>query len=430
MQICDVVIPENVRPGQSFIYRVEDDESVYTIQCPRNTSPGDILQVELPVPSGPIKILVELPSMAILTAASEEAISGGAHTMADEIQMVNQQVAETRAEGASQICAVRIPPNVGPGIQFHAVDITNSDQSFELTCPDDASPNDWIVVEPSAWQEVQGDSATWDFHVEIPPDAQAGESFYATIQGQGVLVPCPTDVTAGETVLCQLPIREVVGNIQLAYKSQGGGWHRTINLSDMKFQWVRTPCTDMGNDGIIVGNSNSVFDNTFDFTTSAYVRQITYLHGNDARMRTGSLEWVPANEAIMESRLSVENNRTLLSCADIVSNQGHPLDVKTAWFQEICSKLTPSWSSGYIHMVVRREHLLDDSKAAVMRLGMADLRKPWQMEFLGEPAVDEGGVAREWFELVTEQLFDPNFGLWLSSSNNQLCCNINAASGT
>ena len=32
------------------------------------------------------------------------------------------------------------------------------------------------------------------------------------------------------------------------------------------------------------------------------------------------------------------------------------------------------------------------------------------------------------FELVTEQIFDPDFGLWLSSVNNQMCMTINQAS--
>jgi hypothetical protein len=136
------------------------------------------------------------------------------------------------------------------------------------------------------------------------------------------------------------------------------------------------------------------------------------------------------SEAVVDSSLTVDKNRALFSCADIVAVQGQPLDRKTAWFHDICSQLTPAWSNGHIHLVCRRDQLLLDSVNAVMSLGMDDLRKPWRMEFLGEPGVDIGGVTREWFELVTEQLFDPDFGLWLPSANNQLCCNINPASGT
>lgn len=81
-------------------------------------------------------------------------------------------------------------------------------------------------------------------------------------------------------------------------------------------------------------------------------------------------------------------------------------------------------------MAVRRSQLLLDSVDAVMSLSRDDLRKRWRIEFLGEPAIDAGGVMREWFELVTEQVFDPAFGLWVASANNQACVTINPGSGT
>ena len=65
-----------------------------------------------------------------------------------------------------------------------------------------------------------------------------------------------------------------------------------------------------------------------------------------------------------------------------------------------------------------------------MSLSRADMRKRWRIEFVGEPAIDSGGVTREWFQLVTEQIFNPDLGLWLSSVNNQICMLINPASGT
>jgi hypothetical protein len=73
--------------------------------------------------------------------------------------------------------------------------------------------------------------------------------------------------------------------------------------------------------------------------------------------------------------------------------------------------------------------MLQDSVDAVMGLSRMDLRKRWRLEFLGEPAIDAGGPTTEWFELVTEQLFDPARGLWIPSINNQACVDINPASG-
>ena len=71
-----------------------------------------------------------------------------------------------------------------------------------------------------------------------------------------------------------------------------------------------------------------------------------------------------------------------------------------------------------------------DSVDAVMALGREDMKKRWRFEFVGEPGIEAGGLTREWFQLVTEQIFDPDFGLWLSSNNNQMSMQINAASRT
>lgn len=53
------------------------------------------------------------------------------------------------------------------------------------------------------------------------------------------------------------------------------------------------------------------------------------------------------------------------------------------------------------------QSVLLDSIEAVMSLSPFDLRKIWRFEFLGEIGIDAGGLAREWFQLVTEAIFDP-----------------------
>ncbi|CAN0401986.1 unnamed protein product, partial [Ectocarpus sp. 13 AM-2016] len=43
----------------------------------------------------------------------------------------------------------------------------------------------------------------------------------------------------------------------------------------------------------------------------------------------------------------------------------------------------------------------------------ADLRKRLKVVFRGEDGVDEGGVAKEFFQLLTVQLFDQSFGMFV-----------------
>ena len=78
---------------------------------------------------------------------------------------------------------------------------------------------------------------------------------------------------------------------------------------------------------------------------------------------------------------------------------------------------------------IRRDHLLEDSMLAVMSLGQEELRKIWRFEFIDEPGVDAGGLAREWFLLNSEKLVNPDFGLFTFSAVNQMCLQINPSSG-
>ena len=48
---------------------------------------------------------------------------------------------------------------------------------------------------------------------------------------------------------------------------------------------------------------------------------------------------------------------------------------------------------------------------------------------LGEPGLDAGGVAREFYTLLCQSIFNPNCGLFLYSSVNQMCVQINPNSG-
>ena len=45
-----------------------------------------------------------------------------------------------------------------------------------------------------------------------------------------------------------------------------------------------------------------------------------------------------------------------------------------------------------------------------------DLKKQLFVEFEGEQGIDEGGVSKEFFQLVIEELFNPDIGQWSSFS--------------
>lgn len=251
------------------------------------------------------------------------------------------------------------------------------------------------------------------FEVVVPPGVRPNQSFSLLANGQRVLVTCPPNVRPGQKVRFQLPIGSPndKSSIHLEYESIKDGWARTIRVTDMKFQWVR-----MNEDGEIDLKSVS----RFDLQHSAYTRQLTLLEGNDPRMRTGRIHFGSANESSVESSVTLEG-KEVVGYAEIADAQRRSYDKKAEWFQTILkNRLRVEWRESHMRIIVRRDHLLHDSMEAVMSLGRKDLSKIWRFEFLGETGIDAGGLAREWFQLVTEQVFNPDMGLWLPSPSNQM----------
>ena len=66
--------------------------------------------------------------------------------------------------------------------------------------------------------------------------------------------------------------------------------------------------------------------------------------------------------------------------------------------------------SHYLVLNVRREHLLEDAMRTVER-SASDLKKPLKVKFfcegVAEEGVDEGGVAKEFFQLLVREIFNP-----------------------
>lgn len=397
----------------------------------------------------------------------------------------------TNTPSAPTTYMVTIPPGVYPGMQFlvdiegqrmmvtcppdvqagmslrilppptHTTLSTAQGTALDRPPPPPTSP----LLQPNSASSTQQQQHMMQmFEVVVPPGVRPNQSFSLLANGQRVLVTCPANVRPGMKVRFQLPIsssplltNDIGGKsasssstgaaVQLEYESVKDGWARTLRVTDMKFVWVRldmngnivdnnttTPTTPMiGSGDDDGGNAITKFDNKH----SAYTRRLIFLEGNDPRMRTGVLSLGPANESNgVESSVTTTTHTgqhiVVVEYAEIAAaaNQRRHYEEKVVWFQEICrERLRIKWSDGHLRILVRRGHtLLHDSMDAVMSLGRDDLRKYWRFEFMGETGIDAGGLAREWFQLVTEAVFNPDMGLWLPSASNQMAMRINPAS--
>lgn len=62
---------------------------------------------------------------------------------------------------------------------------------------------------------------------------------------------------------------------------------------------------------------------------------------------------------------------------------------------------------------IEREHLLQQTLLHIANASPLDLKKPLKVVFLGEEGIDEGGVRKEFFQLLTGQLFNLEFGMFV-----------------
>ena len=329
---------------------------------------------------------------------------------------------------------VTVPQGVRPGMQF-AVDVAG--ERMMVTCPAGVQPGMNLRIQtPNQQQQQQQQSGANSpnpspstsmqmFEVIVPNGVRPGQSFSLLANGQRVLVTCPPNIRPGQAVRFNLPITDKSSPPMkhLEYEDITDGWARTIRVDDMKIQWVKTK-HDGDNDKVVESETTA-----FDIKNSAYTRKLRFLEGNDPRMRTGLLELVPANQSSIDSSVQ-RNGKQIVGYAEIAAAHGKKkFEEKAQWFQMICrDRLRVDWDEGHMKIKIRRAHLLHDSIEAVMSLSPTDMRKIWRFEFLGEVAIDAGGLQREWFQLVSEQLFDPGMGLWLPSASNQMAMRINPSS--
>ncbi|XP_066140944.1 E3 ubiquitin-protein ligase Nedd-4 isoform X7 [Euwallacea fornicatus] len=79
---------------------------------------------------------------------------------------------------------------------------------------------------------------------------------------------------------------------------------------------------------------------------------------------------------------------------------------------------------------VRRRSILEDSFRMITTVNRVDLLKTklW-VEFEGEVGLDYGGLAREWFYLLSKEMFNPYYGLFEYSAMDNYTLQINPTSG-
>jgi len=396
--VFKATVPYDVSPGQEF--QVSIGQRVVVVMCPENCRGGQSLQVTIPNKSADTMPSRTLPISA--TNANSLASADLPEYLRQETERNAPQTEDvSRITERNHLLPTGESVNISSEISFQSP-MQNTLRSGDLGSP---RPRESMPV----------------YEVVVPRGISAGQSFPLLVEQQRLLVTCPPHAATGQKIRFNLPVRitqppQGVESVRLSYDKDG--WARRIRVSDMKFQWMR------------FDQQGDIFQqHRFCAKTSAFVKKLDVQPDQDAKMRAGSLSLVPASEAAVDSSIyGGPRRKELVSYGDIATAQVKTFTQKAEWFRKTCTRLSVEWDEGHIEIKVRRKYLLSDSMPSVMSLSRNDLRKTWKFIFIDEPGVDAGGLKREWFQLVTSEIFNPDTGLWQQSSVNQMCLDINPAS--
>lgn len=141
------------------------------------------------------------------------------------------------------------------------------------------------------------------------------------------------------------------------------------------------------------------------------------------RNPTGRIE-LDAPEGAIANRCS-ENSRFQPDELDQVN--ALPFQQKHAWFVQHTAAMEVPWEYGHLLLEIDRENLLHNSCEQLLWATPDQLHQSLRIKFANEPGVDAGGLVREWFTLMTKEVFDDATGLFYRSGNGDALM-INPAS--
>lgn len=128
--------------------------------------------------------------------------------------------------------------------------------------------------------------------------------------------------------------------------------------------------------------------------------------------------FIKRNKTIIN--LLVKQNPELLLSGSFRSLIKYPFlldfDVKRNYFRHALAKSERNHYGG-VRLRVRRDRLFEDSYHQIKDEPVNKLRGRMNIEFVGEPGVDAGGLLKDWYQELSRQIFNPNYALFIPSAD-------------
>lgn len=114
---------------------------------------------------------------------------------------------------------------------------------------------------------------------------------------------------------------------------------------------------------------------------------------------------------------------TLSKKAEVLNLENRVLQTRERRAAMVESILRGDPGIQFLRLRVSRNHIVRDAITQLSSIQTSDpmrLRKRLRIEFLGEEGLDEGGVQKEFFQLILRDLFDPKYGMFTYNDETHL----------
>lgn len=89
-----------------------------------------------------------------------------------------------------------------------------------------------------------------------------------------------------------------------------------------------------------------------------------------------------------------------------------PYEAKSIWIRDFLNRIRIPWTQESIKVIVIRDELIQSTMNNLDLFTAEDMHKEFQVTFVGEIAMDAGGLLREWFTLLMKKFFSEEEGLF------------------
>uniref|UniRef100_A0A915HS62 HECT-type E3 ubiquitin transferase n=1 Tax=Romanomermis culicivorax TaxID=13658 RepID=A0A915HS62_ROMCU len=103
-------------------------------------------------------------------------------------------------------------------------------------------------------------------------------------------------------------------------------------------------------------------------------------------------------------------------------------DVKRRYFRKELERMDDGFRRDDIAVRIRRDHLFPDSFRELFRLRPNEWKSRFYIIFEGEEGQDAGGLLREWYSVITREIFNPHYALFQTAPGDRVTYMINPSS--